>query len=272
MARHATVTGHMPFDVQVSAGFMPGWSVVVIVGHDLAAAQANAILSPGNAGGVIDPTALLGTPAVVSIASIDGTNADDATGTGANTILVTGLDGDGVPQTETISMHASVAQTAVAGLKTFSAVNSIRVATAGSLKHNLNTIWCGTGAFTTGVPAVGLASIEALHNNSLTGHYTVAANHELYIVTAQVGGDGSAAFKGLDFEVDLYSVGLGIELELFDLHLGDGGSLAFPAPFPRFIAGQQIRLRGGTIAQTGNLTFRTAAYLRDLSHANSWGP
>jgi hypothetical protein len=249
---------------------MTGWTNVIIVAHDAAAAQANAILSPDNAGGVIDPTALLNTPAQVIVSSTDET-ADIAAGTGVNVVLLRGLDANGDAQEEAIAMHAADGRIGVTTVGTWSAINDMVCAAVGSATHNIGTLWVGTGVLTAGVPAVGIFSMEALHNHGLCGTYTVPRNHEFYIMTAEFGGDGAAAFKGLDFEADVYSVALAKELELFDVHLGDGGSLQISPPFPAIVGGQQLRFRGGTIAQTGSLTVRVAGYLRNLDAPNSWG-
>jgi hypothetical protein len=273
VARHATVNGNIPFDVQVAMGVIPGWSTVILVGHDEAAAQGNGILSPGNAAAsvIIDPTGILNTATTIFIASTDDTK-DIAAGVGANAVKVSGCDAAGNEQTEVITLHASSGNTRVESSLTYSAVNDLLVVATGSENDNSGLIWCGTGTFTAGVPAVGIASIAIGENHSLTGVYTVPLNHEFYIQAAEMSGDGSAAFKGLDFEVHLVSAALGHHFELFDAHLGDGGSLTVAPPFPKFVGNQQLQLLGGSIAQTANITMRVTGFLRNLAQPHSWGP
>ena len=270
MARHATVTGAMPFEVQVAAGLIPGWSILAIHGHDPAAAQAEAILAHGNATDIINPIPLLNTPATVKVASTDDTK-DIAAGVGANTILLTGLDATGDAQTETVTLHASSGQTAVVTSSTWSAINGMTVATAGSETDNSGTIWCGTGTFTSGVPAVGLVSAGPGTNYSHTGHYTVPTNHALYLRNAQMSGNGASAFKGVESDLFIYSVAAGVSYEIFEMHFGDGASMTITGLLQALPAGTLVMLRGGAIAQTAGVTFRVDGYLRDLSHTHSWG-
>jgi hypothetical protein len=259
--------GEIPFHLAMTADLVRGWSDVLIQGHDEAAAQADAILAPGNATGIINPVPLHVTPAVVYIASTDQL-ADDATGTGANSVLVTGLDTNGLLQTETISMHATDGRIAVAGSKVFSAVNNLLVLTAGSGGRNVGTIWCGTGVFTLGVPAVGLGSIGPGENTGKFGVYTVPFGHEFFPQSAQMSGDGSSAFKGLTFEVDWYNPATQLEYELLDFHMGDGGTLNISdLHAPRLPAGSIVSFRGGCLAQTAHVTFRVTGFLHKLDRS-----
>ncbi len=264
MDRWEKITRDMPWPVAVAAGYVVGWSNVILIGHDAVAAQANAILAPANATDIIKPSALLDTAAAVKVSSTDS-SADDATGTGANTILLAALDANGDAQTESVNMHATDGKLGTTTSNTWTAINAVTVTAVGSGKKNAGTIWVGTGDLTSGVPAVGIASVEIGHNRGLFGVYTVPLNHELHVATAEFGADGAAAFKGADFEADVYSTALGKELELFDVHIGDGGTLVLNPPFLPLTSLQQLILRGGSIAQTCSSTFRIAGYLRDLS-------
>ena len=255
---------NLPFDVAVRAGLVKGVSLVQIVGHDLAAAQADAILAPANATGIIAPNAILATPSTVIVSSTDQ-SADDATGTGSNSYTIDGLDADGDVQTETVLAHATDGRTGVASLLTYSAINHVQVLAAGSGLKNAGTIWVGTGSLTAGVPAVGLCSMEIGKNASNTGCYTVPRNHMFLIHGVMFSGAGTGAFKGINFELGIHSVALGVEVELWSASVGPGGAVNDGDVLePAITAGQQLRMRGSALAVAAFATARVDGYLYDL--------
>jgi hypothetical protein len=249
----------IPFDLAVERGEVPGWSKVVIVGHDAAAAQARAILAFGNATGIIAPNALLATPALVFVASTHDTE-DDASGIGARSTTIYGLDANGDPQSETIVHHATSANTAVTSVNLYSAIQYAEVATVGTSLDNTGTIWVGTGSFTAGVPAVGLCSIEPARNRSATGIYTVPAGNKFYPTRMSFTAGGASAFKAANVDFSHY-VGT-FEHEMFSAHVGEGDTLSMELSTDEFIgAGEQVRIRGGTTSLTGSVTVRLEGYL-----------
>lgn len=259
--------GVLPFDKAATANLVRGWTNLLIQGHDSAAAQAGAILCPGNATGIVNPVPLHETPAVVYVASTDQT-ADDATGTGANSVLLTGLNESFQLQTEIVSMHATDGRIAVASTKTFAAINGMLVLTAGSGGVNAGTIWCGTGSFTAGVPAVGLSAIGVGENVAKCGVYTVPDGHELFPDAAQLTGNGVAAFKGLYFEVKWYNPATGLVYELLDFHMGDGGTLDISnLHAPNIPAKSIVMFHGGSLAQTAHVAFRVTGFLHKVDRS-----
>lgn len=226
------------YHTEVRQGNFPGRSKVSIRGHDDSVPNGGPFdLSPefGAASYVFDQSAIDATPAVVSVASTDNT-ADAAAGTGALTVRVSGLNSSGVPATEDVTMTG---QTAAATTATFSAVFELLVLTTGSGNANAGTIWCGTGTFTVGVPAVRMLSMEAGYNKSLSAYYVVPAGNTLYLqrMVATVAGTTK------DAEISIRSGpdgALWYTEVLFGL--GAGGLAADVLSLPGLVAGTHIKV------------------------------
>jgi len=158
--------------IEVILGNVAGRSRVSIRGHDETVPNGGPFgLSPqfGGSSFQFDQSAIDATPAVVGVASTDNTN-DTGGGTGALTVRVFGLDSSGDLATEDVTMTGTTEVNTVA---TFSAVFQLLVLTTGSNNANTGTLYCGTGTFTVGVPAVRMLSMEIGHNISLSGYYVV---------------------------------------------------------------------------------------------------
>ena len=143
-----------------------------IRGHDPTVPNGGPFtLSPtfGTNAFIIDQSAIDATPAVVGVASTDNVN-DTGGGTGALTVRVFGLDSSGNLATEDVTMTGTTEVNTVA---TFSAVFQLLVLTTGSNNANTGTLYCGTGTFTAGVPAVRMLSMEIGYNISLSGYFVV---------------------------------------------------------------------------------------------------
>jgi hypothetical protein len=255
--------GEIPFDLAIRQGLVRGWSYVLFQGHDHTAAQANAILAPGNATGIIDPVPLRTTPAVVKVASTDDTK-DNSGNVGALTVLVRGLDADLNEQTEVVVLDG---QAEVATTNVFAAVNGLSVTTTGTELNNSGRIWCGTGTFTAGVPAVGLCSIEPAENVAKCGVYTVPVGHEIFAESGAMTGNGTAAFKGVYFKVGIWDPTFQLEYETLDMHMGDGGVLQFAVDSPAIPAGSIVMLRGGCLAQTAVVAARVLLWVHKLDRS-----
>lgn len=135
---------------------------------------------------------------------IASTNANDnSSGTGARTIQIVGLDSTGQAQLDLVNTNG---QTAVQSNLEFSQVFELAIPSFGSntdsdtgdsVSHG--NIWCGTGAFTNGVPANKIVGIKATDNdpNSRVGIYTTKADKITFVkeITAFV--ESSEAIKDL---------------------------------------------------------------------------
>ena len=169
------------YNLEVLRGNVPGHSMVNVRGHDNTVPSGGPFgLSQGFGAGsyFFDQSAIdrAATPAVVGVASTDNTN-DKAAGTGALTVRVFGLDANGDAQTNDVTMTGT---TAVNTASTFSAVHQLLVLTTGSNNANTGIIYCGTGTFTTGVPAVRMLSMTIGFNVSLSGYYVVPLGKTFY--------------------------------------------------------------------------------------------
>jgi hypothetical protein len=187
------------YNLDVLEGKVAGHNMISIRGHDETVPNGGPFgLSPqfGTNSFQFDQSAISATPAVVGVASTDNTN-DNVAGTGALTVQVQGLDAAGAAQNETITMAG---QTATNTINTFSAVFKLQVMTTGSNNRNTGTIYCGTGTFTAGVPAVRMLSMEVGFNNSMSGYYVVPAGKTLYI--RQIIGTVSVALKSSEIYVE----------------------------------------------------------------------
>jgi hypothetical protein len=168
------------YNLDVLRGLVTGHSMISIRGHDETVPNGGPFgLSPqfGVGGYSFDQSVISATAAVVGVASTDNV-ADNVAGTGALTVQVSGLDASGVAQVETVTMTG---QTAVNTVATFSAVFQIQVLTTGAGNKNAGNLYCGTGTFTAGIPAVRMLSMDVGFNISLSGYYVVPAGKTLYI-------------------------------------------------------------------------------------------
>ncbi len=113
----------------------------------------------------------LGSASVVNASS--SSTADTSAGTGAQTILVTGVDENWDDATETLSMNG---QSLVATTTTFRRVFRTQVITGGSGGQNAGDIYISTGTATAGVPDDATqiyAKITIGDNQTLQAVYTV---------------------------------------------------------------------------------------------------
>ncbi len=207
------------YTTEVILGNVPGRARVNIRGHDDTVPSGGPFgLSPGFGGGsfqfdqsAIDRNA---TPAVVEVASTSTNDDGDPVGTGARTVSVQGLDASGNAQSETVTMNG---QTEVATSNTFSAIFQLVVLTVGSTNSNVGTIYCGTGTFTSGIPAVRMMSMEPEHNISLGAYYvvplakqfvarqfiaTVATSNKDIEISIETSPDGVMWFSQIEFGLE----------------------------------------------------------------------
>jgi hypothetical protein len=168
---------------------------------------------------------LLDTPATVKVTSTSV--KDTAAGTGAQTVLLTGLNASGVRVSETISMNGL---TAVVSANTYSAVEILRIETVGSDTVNQGTLWVGNGVVANdGTPADKFLLATPRCNASNTLAYTVPASHKGTIINAVfTSTDASKGFlirvgiRGTD-GIERYPIMLGMEtgLATFDSNFAD---------------------------------------------------
>lgn len=164
-----------PFELQVSRGQITGHRLVMMNGYNTDIDTAWESLWP--VGGFINyPAAAL--QMKVSSSSANDTSA----GTGARTVLLSGLDANYAEISEVVTLNG---QTAVTTTNSFLRINGFTTATAGSGLANAGDIYVGTGVVTAGVPATPYDVIPAGFNIRQTHAYTIPAGYTGYTVAAR---------------------------------------------------------------------------------------
>jgi hypothetical protein len=182
MALMDRLTGQNNFKARVAMGLVPRWEVFRKFGMNDAVISGTGEMWPQ--GGL----RTLPTSAAVAAVVSDSVN-DDAAGTGAQTIIVEGLDSDYLQVSETVTMDGI---TPVNTTQTFLRVNRAYNVTAGSGEINAGNISISVGGDVQ-------AYIEAAQGQTHQTHYTVPANKWLLI--------------------DLYTLGVGRMAGSTDLHI-----------------------------------------------------
>jgi len=170
------VGAYEPFELQVSRGQIQGHSVVTIAGYNSDVDQAWEMITP--VGDLSYAAAAL--QMTVSSSSASDTSA----GTGARTVLITGLDANYAVITETVTLNG---QTAVTTTNSFLRINSMLVTSAGTGLANAGVIYIGSGTVTSGVPATIYNLISIGYNSATSSQYTVPAGYTGYLAIARIG-------------------------------------------------------------------------------------
>jgi len=160
------------FGLQVARGQIPYHKYVYKFGQN--AVVGNSVETIWSQGG------LYSYPPSATTMTVSSSNTNDTSaGTGARTVLISGLDGDYDEISETITLNG---QTAVTTTNSFLRVNRAIVLTAGSGGVNAGIIYVGTGTVTSGVPANIYTTINGDGTNqTLQTFWTVPANYTAYI-------------------------------------------------------------------------------------------
>jgi hypothetical protein len=164
-----------PFELQVARGQVGGHSVVTVSGYNS---------DVDTAWEMITPIGDLSFPAAALQMTVSSSSASDtAAGTGARTVLISGLDANYAVITETVTLNG---QTAVTTTNSFLRINNMLVTTAGTGLANAGIIYIGSGAVTSGVPAVIYNVIAVGYNNATSSQYTIPAGYTGYLVIARI--------------------------------------------------------------------------------------
>ena len=137
-------------------------------------------------------TGLYTYPAAASVMKVSSAHADDdaATGEGAHTVQVWGLDANYEEITDTVTMDGLVASLTI---NSYIRIHKVQVITAGTQLDNAGQIYVGTGNLTNGVPDNIFGSILADHNSSNIGRYTIPAGHRGYITSFHASSFGTGS-------------------------------------------------------------------------------
>lgn len=153
-----------PFNLQVARNQIAGHSAVTIFGYNGDLDTSEESVWPD--GGTVPH------PTVASVLDIVSTSTDDdAAGTGARTIFISGLDGNYNVVSETVILDGT---TTVATVNSYLYVNQLYVVTAGTGGVNAGEITAKVGATLYDLIAVG-------YNQRTTAHYCVPAGYTAYL-------------------------------------------------------------------------------------------
>jgi hypothetical protein len=136
-------------------------------------------------------------PAAASVLKVSSSSADDdATGTGARTVLIEGLNASYVAVSETVSLDG---QTQVDTTNSYIRVNKITVLTAGSGGTSAGVIYAGTGTAGGGLPTAIFNRTGVNSNESESAFYTVPAGYTAYINAWSMSSGNSTAEASTQF-------------------------------------------------------------------------
>lgn len=115
------------------------------------------------------------------IVSLSSTSAADttSTGTGATAVLVSGLDINFVPVSETVTLSGT---TAVLTTKSYYRLLTLTASSAGTAGKNVGTIYAGVGSVTAGKPATIFNTIAPGLVRSASAFTTVPAGTTAYLL------------------------------------------------------------------------------------------
>lgn len=205
-------------------------------------------------------TANMSTPYIASSSA-----NDTSAGTGARTVTIWGVDSSFAPQTETLTMNG---QTSVNLVNSYMSINRMEVITAGSGGVNAGVIRVGTGANTSGVPAVVHGHIAVGFNQSQSAIYTVPANKSLIMRNFTMSTKNVTAAQTVEFVIDRY-VNAGILKREEVAALNQGGCSSQTVPTMRsFAAKTQFMIQALSAASTGPVYVDIECVLVDLPTVN----
>ena len=244
------------YNLEVLKGNVAGHAMVPILGHTETLTTTKITVASALTTTDIDQSGIHATPAKVKVAS--SSTDDDAGGTGLLTLLLIGLDADGVAQTETIVMDG---QTEVESVKLYSAINGFRGLSAGGGGSNAGTIYVGVGTFTLGVPTTFYFTGEINTNKGTTAYYTVPAGKTLYTRTFVA--TMTSSNKEAEMHTEISTDGI-FWVQETEFGIESGGFeqiIVFTAP--GIVAGSHLKLTAKAVAMDTELTALIGAELVD---------
>jgi hypothetical protein len=179
MAEIASVTQRgkfEPFELQAARGQIAWHNIVHVWGYNSDIDQSEETVWPD--GGVAS------VPSVASVLKVSSSSTNDAAaGTGAQTVVIRGLDSSHNEISETVTLNG---QTAVNTVKQYLHINYIYVATVGSGGKNAGKLYVGDGIVTAGVPATIYGIVDVGFNASTTAFYTIPAGYTAYMYQGSI--------------------------------------------------------------------------------------
>ncbi len=197
---------------------------------------------------------LYANPAAASVIKL---SSDSATDTGDATVRITGLDANYAPLTET---KAITGQTAVTTTGVFLRVFRLEMTAAASGQTtNVGILYAGTGAISTGKPAVVLCLAEIGEGQSLTTNYSVKAG-----ATALITGInwGTVTAQNVTLSLKARELGSVFRTEWQMVFNASSGTMIFAVPI-MVPAKTDFELRGIAGAASANVSASMSIVLLD---------
>jgi hypothetical protein len=194
--------GFEPFDLQVSRGQVLGHTPYFRFGF------ANSI---GTTQQTITTSAATGAayvyPSAATVMKVSSSSANDTSaGTGARTILVSGLDASYNRISEIITLSG---QTSVNTTNSFLRILYTEILTVGTGAAQAGTIYFGVGTVTAGVPATVYWRSEIDYNNWSFAGYTVPAGYTAYVTSYTLTAQSTTANINVSAALVVYEFGNG---------------------------------------------------------------
>jgi len=160
-----------PFELQLARGQIEGHKTLFKFGNN---PDSNGTLET-----VWSHSSLYVYPTAATVMKVSSTSSNDTgTGSGAQTVLVAGLDADYNEASEIVTLTG---QTPVLTTTVFIRVFRAYVVTAGVNNTAAGIIYIGNGVVTAGVPALVYAEIPLGENQTLMAMWTVPAGYTFYM-------------------------------------------------------------------------------------------
>jgi hypothetical protein len=217
---YATGINPDPGWLAISRGLLQGFKPIIRNGlnPDVDAAASESLWDQGG---------IYVFPAAAATRTLSSSSANDtAAGTGARTVVVTGLDANYLPISETLTLNG---QAAVTTLQQYLRIFGIVVNSAGSTGSNVGDVYCGSGAVAGGVPATVYARARPTWGASQGAQYTVPAGVTAYLVNVSA----SAMTSGVN-----QSTVMSLRRRFFD------NPSVFVRSAPTVLGGQAVDLSG----------------------------
>lgn len=200
-------------------------------------------------------------PSTATVIAIASENVNDTSaGTGARTVLVSGLDADGNVQQQIVSMNG---QTKVTATGTWTAINLMVVLSSGSSNLNEGQIHCGPDSetWTGGVPPTKFYGIAAGRAIGQSGVYTVPTGKKLLLVELNASGDPS---KPVKIAAEVMTPSSETWVTLVTLYTETGGIAFDVNSGSDSTAGTILRFRAEAAQAGSDLTAIAAFVLQDV--------
>ncbi len=248
---------------EVAYGAIPGISSVFINGNNGGITTTFEPIWPESAA-YTPLAAAMSTP---YIASSDAN--DTSAGTGARTVRVTGVNTSYAAFSEDLTLNGQTLVNLVTTNVLF--INSITVLTAGSGFTNAGVIRIGTGANSSGVPAVVHAHMAIGFGKTQTAMYFVPASKTLLLRNLTANSYGVTAAQTVQVVADTYTTPVAAKVlqRQYIATLNQAGSSAYTYPGTiKVPASTLVIFQALSAASTGPVMFQAEGMLIDLATVN----